>query len=115
MPDASEEVISKLEQRIQAITSITSLLDRGMTPEDILNELLGDMGLEIMDKMPVQFQCNCSKQRVEAAIASIDPKDIQEMIQDNKPIEVSCHFCNKTYVFSPEELQEMLDKKMQNQ
>ena len=115
MPDASEEVIGKLEQRIQAITSITSLLDRGMTPEDILNELLGDMGLEIMDKMPVQFQCNCSKQRVEAAIASIDPKDIQEMIQDNKPIEVSCHFCNKTYVFSPEELQEMLDKKMQNQ
>lgn len=113
MPNASEEVICKLEQRIAAIESITALLDKGMRPEDILEELLGDMGLEIMDKMPVQFHCNCSKQRVEAAIASIDPKDIQEMIEDKKPIEVNCHFCNKNYVFSPEELQEMLDKRIQ--
>lgn len=112
MPNASEEVISKLEQRIGAISSITSLLDKGMTPEDILEELLGDMDLEIMDKMPVQFQCNCSKERVEAAIASINPTDIEEMIRDKKPIEVNCHFCNKNYTFTPEELQEMLNRRM---
>lgn len=110
MPDASEEVISALEKKLGELEPITALLDRGMNPEDILEDLLGDMGLEILDKMPVQFQCNCSKERVEAALASIDPKDIEEMIQDQKPIEVNCHFCNEHYIFTPDELQRMLGK-----
>ena len=114
MPNTDEEVIDALEKKIQEIKPITTLLDEGMTPEMILEYVLGDLGLEVMEKMPVQFECNCSKERVEKAIASIKSEDIQEMIDDKKPIEVNCHFCNTNYVFETGELQSMLDKRKQD-
>lgn len=114
MPNTDEEVIDALEKKIQEIQPITTLLDEGMTPEMILEYVLGDLGLEVMEKMPVQFECNCSKERVEKAIASIKSEDIQEMIDDKKPIEVNCHFCNTNYVFETGELQSMLDKRKQD-
>ncbi len=104
LPFAEEEVIAKLEQKIAEIHSITSMLDQGMTPEVILEHVLGDFGVEILDTIPTKFSCNCSKERVEKALISIDKKDIDEMIQDGKPIEVNCHFCNKNYEFSIEDL-----------
>ncbi|MDO5522275.1 MAG: Hsp33 family molecular chaperone HslO, partial [bacterium] len=111
LPFADEEVISKLEKKIGEITSITSLLDEGMTPEMILEYVLGDFGLEIMDTMSTQFYCNCSKERVEKAIVSIGKDDIQQMVDDNEPIEVNCHFCNKHYNFSVDELKDILKRK----
>ena len=110
LPFAEEEVIAKLEKRIGELNGITGLLDQDMTPEMILEYILGDLGLEIMDKLPTAFECNCSKNRVEKAVISIGQKDILEMIEDNKPIEVNCHFCSKHYVFTIEELKEMLKK-----
>lgn len=109
MPDATEEVIEALEKKIKEIKSVTEMLEHGMTPEDILNQILGDMNLEILDKVDTEFHCNCSKERVSKAVMSIGAKDIQEMIDDNKPIEVNCHFCNSHYTFSVEELKEMLE------
>ncbi|MDF2941425.1 MAG: hslO [Herbinix sp.] len=108
MPFAEEKVIEKLEQKINEITSITKLLDQDMTPEMILEHILGDFGLEIMDQLPTVFECNCTKDRVEKAIISIGQKDIQEMIDDNEPIEVNCHFCNTHYNFSVDELKEII-------
>lgn len=108
MPFADEEITDRLEQKVKEITSITSLLDQGMTPEMILEHILGEFGLEIMDKIPTAFECNCTKERVEKAIISIGHKDIQEMIDDNKPIEVNCHFCNTNYHFSIEELSNII-------
>lgn len=110
LPFADEEVIAKLEEKVSNIDSITKLLDREMTPEMILEDILGDFGLEIMDKLPTSFECNCSKERVEKAIVSIGSKDIQEMIDDNEPIEVNCHFCNTHYQFSVEELQDIIKR-----
>lgn len=110
MPGASEAIISGLEDKLKEITSITTLLDVGNTPEMILKYILGDFGLEINDKIPVQFHCNCSKDRVEKALISVGKKDIQEMIDDGKPIEVNCHFCNHNYTFDAEELKEILEK-----
>lgn len=110
MPFAEEEVIAKLEEKLAQVTSVTKLLDDGMTPEQILELLLGDMGLEITDTMPTRFFCNCDKARVEKAIVSIGKKDIQEMIDDGKPIEVKCHFCNAAYTFSVEELKDILKR-----
>jgi molecular chaperone Hsp33 len=110
MPFADEEVISKLEQKIAEFTSITSFLDQDYTPEMILEHLLGEFGIEIMDTLPTQFHCNCTKERVEKAIVSIGKKDIQEMIDDNEPIEVNCHFCNTHYNFSVDELKDILKR-----
>lgn len=108
LPFAEEEVIAKLEKKISEITSVTSMLDQEMTPEMILEYVLGDFGLEIMDKVPTKFHCNCCKERVEKAIVSIGKKEIQEMIDENKPIEVNCHFCNKNYEFTIEDLKNII-------
>ncbi|CRZ33450.1 molecular chaperone Hsp33 [Herbinix hemicellulosilytica] len=108
LPQAEEEVIVKLEERIGQLEGITGLLDKGMTPEMILEHLIGDMGMEIMEKYPTAFECNCSKERVESAVVSVGKKEIQEMIDDNEPIEVNCHFCNKHYIFTVDELKNLL-------
>lgn len=108
MPFTEEEVISQLEKKIGEIESITSLLDEGKTPEMILEYVLGDFGVEILDVIPTQYDCNCSKERVEKAIVSIGRKEIQEMINEGKPIEVNCHFCNTHYEFQVEELKDII-------
>ena len=110
MPFTEERVISRLEEKLGEITGITSLLDADMTPEMILEHVLGEFGLEIMDKIPTKYECNCTKERVEKAIVSIGKKDIQEMIDDNKPIEVNCHFCNTNYIFEVDELKEIIKR-----
>ena len=110
LPGASEEVISTLENRLKEITSITSLLDAGNTPEMILEHILGDFGLEILDKIPTQFACNCSRERIEKALISIGKKELQEMINEGKTIEMNCHFCNKHYPVTVEELKGLLEK-----
>lgn len=110
MPGASDEIVTKLERTLGEITSITSLLDAGNSPEMILEHILGEFGLEILDRLPTRFVCNCTKDRVEKAIVSIGKKEIQEMIDDGKSIEVNCHFCNKRYEFTVEELRELLEQ-----
>ena len=108
MPDASEETISVLEQRLAKVSSVTAMLDSGKTPEDILQELLGDMELAVLDRMAVSFKCGCSKERFARGIASIKKSDIQEMIDAGENIETCCQFCNSKYVFTPDELKEMI-------
>ncbi|HHX11284.1 MAG TPA: Hsp33 family molecular chaperone HslO [Clostridiales bacterium] len=114
MPFADDEIIDKLEAKLGQITGITDLLDQNMTPEMILEYVLGDFDLEILSKEPTSYVCDCSKERVEKAIITIGPKDISEMIDDNEPIEVNCHFCSKNYEFSVEELKDILLKSSKN-
>jgi molecular chaperone Hsp33 len=108
MPFTDESVIDRLEQKLAKVDSVTAYLDRGFTPEQLLEELLGEFGLEIMDQMDTRFYCNCSKDRVSKALASVGRKDLNEMIQDGKPVEVNCHFCNTTYTYSVEDLKEII-------
>ena len=110
MPNATDEFIDKLEKRIKEIKSVTNMLDEGMTPEDILEHILGDMDLQILDTVPTEFYCNCSKERVSAAVISVGKEELQKMIDDGEPIEVNCHFCNSHYKFSVDELKEMYEK-----
>lgn len=110
MPFAEEAVIDKLEKKLTAMDSVTSYLDRGFTPEQLLEELLGEFGLEVLDVMDTRFACNCSKERVEKAIVSIGRKDLNEMVQEGKPIEVKCHFCNTAYEFTVEDLKRIIKR-----
>lgn len=110
MPYAEEEVIEKLEAKISTMDSVTKLLDSGMSPEEILEYILGDLELEITDTLPTQFYCNCDKERVEKVIVSIGRKEIQSIIDDGEPIEVKCQFCNKGYNFDIDELKEILKR-----
>ncbi len=109
MPGASEEIISTLEEKIGKIDSVTSLLEEGRTPEMILDDLLGEFDFEILDKIDARFYCNCSKERVSNALISLGKKELSEMIADDKPAEVSCQFCGRSYVFEVPELEELLD------
>lgn len=110
MPFADDKVIDCLEQKLTSMEPVTTYLDRGFTPEQLLSELLGEFGLEILDRMDTRFHCNCSKERVEKVIASVGRKDLNEMIQDGKPIEVKCHFCNTAYEYSVEDLKKILKR-----
>ena len=98
MPFAEESTIAKLEENVQKITSVTNLLEEGHTPESL------------REKVPTEFYCNCSRERVEKALISIGRKELNEMIQEGKSIEMNCHFCNKNYEFTVEELKEILRK-----
>lgn len=110
MPYTEDRVIDTLEKRLAGMNSVTELLNRGLTPEGILEELLGELGLAVNDTIPAAFSCSCSKERVEKAIISIGSREIREMIRDGKPVEVKCHFCNAAYTFNIEELKKILDK-----
>ena len=110
MPFAEEEVISRLEQNVQKINSVTNLLEEGHTPESLLEKVLEGFDLQINEKTDTRFHCNCTKERVEKALISIGRKELNEMIQEGKPIEMNCHFCNTNYTFTVEELKEILKK-----
>ena len=108
MPFTEEAVISRLEENLKKVTSVTQMLEEGCTPEKILEILLEGFDLEFNETAPTQFYCNCTRQRVERALISIGKKDIQEMIDEGKEIEMNCHFCNKHYKFSVEDLKRIL-------
>lgn len=109
MPFAEEEVIAQLEKNLAEVTSVTELLDQGYTPEMLLEKLLGNMGLEINEKMETGFSCNCDKVRVGKVLISLGEKELQSMIDEGQDIELNCHFCNTNYKFTVEELKELLE------
>ena len=107
MPFTPDEVVDALEKKISEIASVTEMLEEGNTPEQILEIILGDFGLEITDTLPAAFQCDCSKERVSRAISTLSKKDLDDIINDGEAIEVKCQFCNKAYHFEVDELKEM--------
>ena len=110
MPFADESVIEKLEENISKISSVTTMMEEDNTPEGLLNRVLEGFDIEISDTLPTEFYCNCSKERVEKALISVGRKELNDMIQEGKEVELNCHFCNTNYTFSVEELKEILRK-----
>ena len=110
MPFTDEAVIETLEKRLAEIPPVTTMLDEGLTPEQILEKLFEGMDMEINETMPARFFCNCSKERVSRALISVGRGELADMIHEGKELEVNCHFCGKNYTFSVEELKELLRK-----
>ncbi len=111
MPGATDEMAEKLEEKIRSIDSVTAILDGGTTPEELLNDILGDYGVDVLEIIPVRFACDCSKERYANALATLDEKDLTDMINDNEPIEACCRFCGKKYEYTVDELKDILAKR----
>lgn len=109
MPDTDDSVIDELEERLKSVGPVTTMLEQGMAPENILEEVLGSLGVNVMDKMPTAFRCSCSRERVEKALISVGRAELESMISDGKPIEMNCHFCNTSYRYDIDELRELLN------
>lgn len=110
MPGATEETISALEERISTMKPISKMIDGGLTPEEILNEVLGTGNVEVLEVMDVSFSCNCSRERFGNAIIGLGEKEIRQMIDEEGEAEASCHFCLESYVYPKEELEGFLDE-----
>lgn len=104
MPFAEDAVIDKVEASLRQVHSVTDLQEQGMSPEDIIYYLMADMEVDILDRIQTKYFCDCSKERVSKAVASIGKKDLQEMIDAGETIEVNCDFCGSHYYFTTEEL-----------
>ena len=110
MPGCPEDIIPQLEQACISAPPVTEMLKDGMTPETILEKLLGPLDFRVMDRMPVAFRCDCSRQRVEKALIALGQKEIRSLIAEGNPVTLNCHFCNTDYTFSVDELIDILQK-----
>ena len=108
LPDAPDEVIDKLEAGIQRAGAVTTMLEQGMSPEDILGQVCGDLGVVFMETTPVEYRCYCSRERVTSALISLGRKELAEIAQEGKAFPVECQFCDTVYTFTPEDIQEIL-------
>lgn len=108
LPDVSDEDITKIEEAISKTPSISSLIDKGLSPEDIMHQLLSEFEMEILDRVDIKYQCDCSRERIEGVLLSIGKKEIEAMIEEDGEGEVVCHFCNTKYHFSKEELEKLI-------
>ena len=110
LPGAPEETIAALEKGIQQAGAVTPMLEQGMTPEDILGQVCGDLGVVFLETVPVEYRCYCSRERVEAALISLGKGELQEIMAEGKAFPVECQFCDHIYTFTPEDIAELLKK-----
>ncbi len=110
MPDVSEETVAGLEEKLAGVQSVTAMLDAGMTPEKILDALLGEFGLSINEKQPARYRCDCSVERIERVLVSLGEDELSDMIAEGQPVEVGCEFCGKRYSFSVDDLRALLER-----
>lgn len=108
LPGAGEDTISLLEKNINGIESMTQMLSKGLSLEEICDLVLDGLEHEILDEFPIEYRCNCSKERVEKALVSIGREELQKIIDEQDSAEICCHFCNKKYVFSRNEIKKLL-------
>ncbi len=110
MPDTQEEVIAQLEKNIRGLAPVTTMLESGLTPGQMLETVLTGLSVEMLETTPCRFYCNCDRARVEKALISIGRTELDEMIREGKDVELNCHFCNSHYIFTPEDLEKLLEQ-----
>lgn len=110
MPNTDEETIVKIEQQLSNIEPVSTMIQRGLSPEAILEEVLGKENVQILSEMPVEFECNCSKERFAEGILGLGEKEIRDMIDEQGMAEAQCHFCLETYHYGKEELEALIDE-----
>ena len=110
LPGCPDEIITKIEQSIKDIDSVTTMLSKGMTPDDIAKRAMQGIEIEKLDESTCEYRCNCSKAKVENALISTGRQSLEQMIEDNENVNVECHFCDKNYKFTPSEIRKLLEQ-----
>lgn len=110
LPNIPEEDIEKIEETLSKLEPVSTLIDKGLSPEDIMNEILGQFEMEVLDKLELEFKCDCSRERIEKVLISLGKKELEDMIEEDGEGEVVCHFCNTKHHFSKNELEELVDR-----
>jgi molecular chaperone Hsp33 len=110
MPGAEEETITLIEEKVSSVPPISKLIEKGLSPEEILYELLGKENVKIIDQTPIQFQCQCSREKIASALISLGKDEIKSIIEEQGKAEANCHFCNETYIFNKAELEQLLEE-----
>lgn len=108
LPGAPDDVIDKLEAGIQRAGAVTTMLENQMTPEDILGQVCGDLGMVFLETTPVEYRCYCSRDRVTAALISLGKTELTDIMNEGKIFEVACQFCDTIYSFTPEDVRNIL-------
>ncbi len=106
LPDATEEEVERLEKVLKELPRITSMLSQGESPEDILRKIFPD--LEVLEKRELRYKCSCSLEKVESTLVALGKEELKRIIEEGKPLEVTCHFCRRTYVVELERVKELL-------
>ncbi len=109
LPGAPDEVIDAVEAGIKRAGAVTTMLEQGMTPEDILGQVLGDLGVVFMETTPVEYKCYCDRERVVAALISLGREELTQIMEEGKPFPVECQFCDEIYTFTPEDMKALLE------
>lgn len=110
LPGCPDETISKIEASIKDIESVTTMLSKGMSPDDIAKRAMRGIDIEKLDESENEYRCNCSKEKVENALISTGRESLQQMVNDNEDVNVECHFCDKNYKFTPSEIEKLLEQ-----
>lgn len=110
LPGAPEETIDRVENGIKRAGAVTAMLESGMTPEDILGQVCGELGVVFMETTPVEYKCYCTRERVEGALISLGEKELTEIIREGKTFPVECQFCDKKYLFAPDDIRDLLKR-----
>ena len=110
LPGAPDEVIDKVENGIKRAGAVTAMLEAGLTPEDILGQVCGELGVTFLETTEVEYRCYCSRERVTAALISIGREELTQIVQEGKPFPVECQFCDTVYSFTPEDVAQLLEK-----
>ena len=111
LPDAPEDVIELLEKKLANLEPVTAMMEKGMTPEDMLSYIFEGVDIEFTERHDVEFYCDCSKEKVKRALAAISDKDLQDIVNDDEDIEVKCFFCNTAYKFSIADIKDILSSR----
>ncbi len=114
MPGASDETAEKLQEIVSGFMPVTEYFAMGHSPEELLDVLLSDFGYHILEEHPVQFHCDCTRDKVSRVLLSVGKEELQSMIDEGKPVEMSCHYCNEKYTFSVEEMKKLLEEGQQS-
>lgn len=110
LPGAPDETIDKVEAGIKRAGAVTAMLDAGLTPEEMLGQVCGDLGILFMETTPVEYKCYCTRDRVEAALISLGKKELTQIMEEGKPFPVECQFCDELYIFTPEDIGNLLEE-----